>query len=268
MEQKTDEWDEWRRVGIGSSDAPVIMGLSPWSTPFKLWQVKTKKVPKPEFSHFAIERGNEIEPIARARYEAIFEMEMGQALCVHEKFEWLKASMDGWNPLHKRAVEIKFLGVEDYRILVEERKMPEKYIPQIQHQYLVTGAEQIDFIGYSVPKGAEAHLGTMNVLPIKPDIDYMRALFAKEQEFYRCMVEDTPPPFMKADFKSLRFEGGKKLENRYVDLMLRNGIWEAEDRAEVDAIEAKLLELAGEESRVRIGSIRIQDKTFSIVQEE
>ena len=41
MEQKSEEWLDWRKKGIGSSDAPIIMGVSPWKTPFELWEEKT-----------------------------------------------------------------------------------------------------------------------------------------------------------------------------------------------------------------------------------
>jgi len=30
LEQGTPQWLAWRRAGIGASEAPVIMGLSPW----------------------------------------------------------------------------------------------------------------------------------------------------------------------------------------------------------------------------------------------
>ena len=34
----TREQLERRRHGIGGSDAPVVVGLSKWRTPFQLWQ--------------------------------------------------------------------------------------------------------------------------------------------------------------------------------------------------------------------------------------
>lgn len=40
LDQRTDEWLMWRSQGIGASDAPVIMGVSPWSDPVSLWMEK------------------------------------------------------------------------------------------------------------------------------------------------------------------------------------------------------------------------------------
>ena len=33
LHQNTPEWHQWRRQGIGASDAPVIMGETPFKTP-------------------------------------------------------------------------------------------------------------------------------------------------------------------------------------------------------------------------------------------
>ena len=38
--QGTSEWLENRKNHIGASDAPVVMGVSPWDTPYKLWENK------------------------------------------------------------------------------------------------------------------------------------------------------------------------------------------------------------------------------------
>ncbi|MCJ7483244.1 MAG: YqaJ viral recombinase family protein, partial [Thermodesulfovibrionales bacterium] len=41
FEQSTEEWLSWRRNGIGASDAPVVMGLSPWQKAGELLLLKT-----------------------------------------------------------------------------------------------------------------------------------------------------------------------------------------------------------------------------------
>ena len=35
--QRSDAWFEWRKTGITASMIPVIMGLSPYQTPYRLW---------------------------------------------------------------------------------------------------------------------------------------------------------------------------------------------------------------------------------------
>ncbi len=38
--QHSNEWLELRKNKIGASDAPIIMKVSPWKTPYRLWEEK------------------------------------------------------------------------------------------------------------------------------------------------------------------------------------------------------------------------------------
>lgn len=71
MKQNTKEWLEWRSQGIGASDAPIIMGASPWKTPYKLWLEKTTG--QSDFQgNEATERGHALEDSARQCAEKPF----------------------------------------------------------------------------------------------------------------------------------------------------------------------------------------------------
>jgi putative phage-type endonuclease len=78
-DQGTQEWQEWRKTGLGGSDAPVIMGVSPWNTPYKLWAERCGLL-APRRSNSAMDRGNALEPKIRAQYELIRDLEM-QPVC-------------------------------------------------------------------------------------------------------------------------------------------------------------------------------------------
>jgi putative phage-type endonuclease len=39
------EWLRWRRSGIGASDLPAILGISPWASPFSVWADKLGLLP-------------------------------------------------------------------------------------------------------------------------------------------------------------------------------------------------------------------------------
>src|SRR5258706_1965784 len=41
-------WHAARRQGITASEIPVVMGLSPWSSPYALYHRKTGDLPEPE----------------------------------------------------------------------------------------------------------------------------------------------------------------------------------------------------------------------------
>ena len=67
--QGSAEWHEHRRKHRNASETPVVLGISPWQTPYQLWQIKLELV-KPEVTA-AMLRGTELEPAARAAYEAL-----------------------------------------------------------------------------------------------------------------------------------------------------------------------------------------------------
>ena len=63
----TCEWKQFRRTHIGASDAPIIMGESPWSTPLKLYEQKIFGFELEENRYMS--RGKELEPIALEAFE-------------------------------------------------------------------------------------------------------------------------------------------------------------------------------------------------------
>src|SRR3990172_7017919 len=100
MKQNTPAWLEWKNQGLGSSDAPIIMGVSPWMTALQLWEIKTGKFKPSQESNWAMERGSRLEPKARAHYQLLTERDMTPALKEHPEYPFLRASLDGFDPLY------------------------------------------------------------------------------------------------------------------------------------------------------------------------
>jgi putative phage-type endonuclease len=67
--QGSTEWHEHRRNHRNASETPIVLGVSPWCTPYQLWQQKLG-LAKPEVNG-AMLRGTELEPAARAAYERL-----------------------------------------------------------------------------------------------------------------------------------------------------------------------------------------------------
>ncbi len=44
--QRSPEWLELRRQGLGASDMAAVMGVSPYKTPYQLWAEKTGATPE------------------------------------------------------------------------------------------------------------------------------------------------------------------------------------------------------------------------------
>lgn len=59
-----EQLDE-RRKGIGGSDAPIVLGLSPWGSPMDVWRSKVEGIDPPPTN--AMRVGSMLEPFLRDR---------------------------------------------------------------------------------------------------------------------------------------------------------------------------------------------------------
>jgi len=98
LSQRSDEWLQWRSRGITASDIPIILGLSPYKTPWQLWAEKIGRINAPDISQNPnVKRGVQLEDEARQ----LAETRHGEVLlpicgeCA--KFNVLRASFDGLN---------------------------------------------------------------------------------------------------------------------------------------------------------------------------
>ena len=75
LEQSTPEWHLWRKSHITASMSPVIMGVSKWMTPYQLFCEITGLTP-PRESTAVMQKGLELEPIARAEAEMLLGLDI------------------------------------------------------------------------------------------------------------------------------------------------------------------------------------------------
>src|SRR5215470_5420102 len=133
LHQNTREWHGWRRGGIGASDAPVIMGETPFKTPRALWSIKTGRKQEAQ-AGTAAQRGRQLEAFARRVYERRTGIQVEPLCLVHQQFEWMRASLDGLSFDGSTLVEIKCpLNLRD-RASAQEGRIPSQYHAQVQHQ--------------------------------------------------------------------------------------------------------------------------------------
>ncbi len=206
VDQKSEDWYEWRRKGIGASDAPIIMGVSPYKTPYQLWEDKTGRRTEEE-SNWATRRGNENEPRARAHYEFIRGVDAPPRVCEHYQLRWLRASLDGYYEIdqQKVVIEIKCPGKAEHEG-AKEGKVPAKYYPQCQHQLMVTGADRVDYISYNVD---------IAIVEVYPDREYISNYLQKALAFWQLVQTDTPPPFVDRDFRHINSREVKDLLHQW-----------------------------------------------------
>lgn len=135
-----NDWVVARQGGIGGSDAAAILGLSPWRTAIDVY---LDKVGKPiERTSPAMEWGQLLEPVIRnyyARRENIEIETFENRIFIHPRYDWMRASIDGYIPVRRAVLEIK-----TGRSAEKDKwdPIPPYYYAQVQHYLEVLGLDE------------------------------------------------------------------------------------------------------------------------------
>lgn len=194
LEQRTPEWFAWRRgedlpdkgPRITASMVPQIIGASPWGNAYDLWLELTGRKPG-KASNIAMQRGIDLEPIARAAYTAATGVEVRDVCVEHPTIPWVAASLDGYTLFGDGICEIKCPGAADHATAILNQ-VPGKYIPQCQWQlFCCPPAKVNDYWSYDgiEKKGA--------LVKVFPNQDYQKFLYEVASEFRECVIQDIPP---------------------------------------------------------------------------
>ena len=211
MEQNTQEWLEMRKKMIGSSDAPIIMEMSPFKTPLKLWEEKVG-ISKSNFNP-AMAYGHKMEPIARRLFEEEMLCTVEPKVILHPNYDWMMASLDGLNVDAKIAVEIKNPNAKDHNE-AKLGKVPDKYYAQLQHQLEVLFALYgIDHIYYF-----SHHKGDVANIDVKIDTAFIEKMFIKELDFIACVRNNMPPESSPLDVLENTSQEWEELANEWIEL--------------------------------------------------
>lgn len=91
-----DRWLELRKLGIGGSDAPAIVGASEWSSPMSLFLDKLGLV-EPKEVNEAMEWGSRLESVVIDKTEEVtgHKVLCRQGFFAHADYPWMLATVDG-----------------------------------------------------------------------------------------------------------------------------------------------------------------------------
>ena len=177
-EQGSAEWLNWRRSKITATSASIIMGHNPWSTKLDLWNEMLGITP-PKEKNAAMERGNTLEPEARALFIKETGIDMVPIVCESEAYPWMAASLDGWNAEHQAILEIKSPG-EKTHLMSINGEIPIYYSDQLHHQCGVTKGQ----IAYYMSYRPEYKKQPYAIVEARPDWDYIERMIDAERIFY------------------------------------------------------------------------------------
>jgi putative phage-type endonuclease len=180
LQQGTTEWREWRHNGIGASDASTIMGENRFKSAAQL--LNEKRGPAQDYGqNAAMARGTELEPEARRLYIAKTGREVCPVCLKSTRYDWLRASLDGFAINYDAVVEIK-CGQSAYRTAAQTGSVPDYYYGQMQHILAVTGLDSLDFWCYW--PGCPSIL-----IPVPRNPAYIERLLNRELEFWNLVQQ-------------------------------------------------------------------------------
>ena len=205
--EKSADWHEQRRRGIGGSDAGIIAGYT-WggrNTAYHLWQIKTGQREPDDLSHDAkVRAGTLLEPVVVQMYR----LEHPELTIFHRKemttsktYPWAYAHLDftvhqsgsEWIP-----GEIKCPTHDDGWGASGSTQIPDYYQPQVQHNLAVTGKPYMKVV--VLISGWD-----LRSYDIARDQDYIDTLMENEAEFWAAVETGTEPRLYTANDVKARF---------------------------------------------------------------
>jgi len=196
QDQSSEAWLEWRRNHIGSSELPIILGESPWCTPYELWRQKLGFAPPPAINS-AMKRGNELEPIVRQLVEKQLGCSFPPQVVEHKDIYWASASLDGINRDFRgygAVLEIKCPNRDTHQIALDGT-IPDRYLSQVRWAMFVTGLNHGIYASYN-PDSRK----TLALVECEMDYDWlMEKALPAAGAFYTHLADMTEPERTEKD---------------------------------------------------------------------
>lgn len=201
-----EKWLEARAIGIGGSDAAVIMGMNPYKSPYQLWLEKTGQVDPPDLS------GNQYVYWGTKNESNIadwFQEETGKKVkrlgtLRSKEYPFMLANVDRTVVGENAGLEIKTAGVRQYRKWKDD-EIPDAYYCQCLHYMAVTGA---DYWYIAVLLGGNEAKWKR----IERNEEDIQHLIIAETDFWKLVETRTPPPVDGSDScaaaLSAQYKGG------------------------------------------------------------
>lgn len=199
-------WKEARRKGLGGSDMPIVLGVSKFSTPERLWREKIwgdEEYGESE-SYLYMDIGIAMEPLIREFYNSLHPdtpIEIQEDALIHPAYEWLIGNIDGFLKNSQGeadiVVEIKAPTYRTFRKIRNEG-LEDYYLIQVQHYMLLTGtakalvlvASQGDY--FALQTGT--HTDTIELLEItvEADSELQEIIIREGAKFWEHVEQQIP----------------------------------------------------------------------------
>ncbi|MFA5924606.1 MAG: YqaJ viral recombinase family protein [Methylococcaceae bacterium] len=188
VSQRSDAWRVWRSQGVSASEAAIIMGRSPYKTPWRLWAEKTGLVLEQSLDNNPLIRTGMLqEPAALHHFEEQHGVMLLPICAESERYPLMRASFDGLSE-DNEPVEIKCPHETTFVDVVLNREQSvayQLYGCQVQQQILVAEAERGFLFFY--------HEGQTVEFAIQRDEGFIRALIETAMAFWSAVKSGREP---------------------------------------------------------------------------
>ena len=237
--QGSPEWHAHRAQYRNASETAIVLGVSPWVTPYQLWQQRTGRTQPKTTAPMA--HGSAMEPLARAAYEQLTGHVMQPLVLVDGEYS---ASLDGMTLDRQLILEVKcpYKGkASDLWQAAEAGEVPTHYHWQVQHQLMVAGADRAHLYVYDGTEGI--------LLDVVPDPVSWEQIHVAWDDFMRHLRNGTPPPLTARDTVVRSDPAWQQAAQAYIRLKQQSD----QLAEELDAAKAALLELTSQPSESGCG---------------
>ncbi|NEX19853.1 endonuclease [Thiorhodococcus mannitoliphagus] len=170
LSQRSPAWLAWRAQGVTASEAAVILGRSPYQTPWRLWAEKTGLCAPADLSQNPfVQRGIQCEDNARRGFEERHQTWLLPVCAESETHRLLRCSFDGLTETGE-PVELKVPGQKTWDEVAQHGQASLAY-----RLYWV----QVQFQCYV----AEAARGWLVFDPVKPKVNPLEFEILREADF-------------------------------------------------------------------------------------
>lgn len=193
LKQGTEDWLQFRKGKLTASKAGIVLGLSPYMTPFELFEEELGlREPKPVSQH--MQDGLDIEQDAREWFYKQTGIEVIPHVAIYPNNTLFIASLDGISNCKTVILEIK-KNNKEYHEIARTGKIVSFHFAQLQHQLFVTGLDSCNYLSY--------RHGDELLLSIKRDDAFIEDMVKKELDFKKCLDDLVPPALIDRDYEDM-----------------------------------------------------------------
>lgn len=188
----TEQQRQERRLGIGGSDMPIILGLSKYKTPYQLYLEKIGEIESNSEETQCQYWGNQLEPLIVSEFEKRNKVTVQQReTIVHPFHPFLRGNLDGFIPELNSVLEVKCSNQFMAKEWGEDGSdiIPMTYLAQVAHYCSITNA---DFAYIAVLIGGHDYREFKYIR----NMELETMVVNEAKKFWEYVQVRTPPPAM------------------------------------------------------------------------